>query len=118
MKARFRDDREEIRFLREVVVPGTAVVDAGAYKGAYLYWLQRYTGPRGRVFAFEPQPALYRYLKSIKQRMGWAHVEILPQALSDHEGTGMLKEPPLERALMANPFAAGHGMSFRSRRER
>ena len=79
--------------MRALARPGDVAVDAGANKGAYVYWLQRAVGPTGRVLAFEPQPALAAYLERAKQALGWSNVDVRDVALSDHSGTSVLHVP-------------------------
>ena len=54
-KAQRRDERAEIQALRSLVRPGDTVVDIGAHKGSYLYWLRRAAGDSGQVIACEPK---------------------------------------------------------------
>ena len=51
-------DADEIRYLRRTVLPADQVIDAGAHKGGYSYWLSKFVGRSGHVTAFEPQPEL------------------------------------------------------------
>ena len=51
-KARFRDQRAELAFIRQHINKADLVCDIGANKGAYVYWLSRWAG---HVVAFEPQ---------------------------------------------------------------
>jgi FkbM family methyltransferase len=92
-KARFRDQRLEVALTRALVRPGDLAVDAGANKGAYVYWLQRAVGPAGRVMAFEPQPRLASYLRRACDAFGWSNVRISDVALSDHVGKSVLHVP-------------------------
>jgi FkbM family methyltransferase len=62
LKARYRDQRAELGALARALRPGDVAVDVGANKGSYTWTLARAVGPRGRVVAFEPQPALAAYL--------------------------------------------------------
>jgi len=52
----------EVRLFDQMVHPGMTIVDVGANIGAHTVFFARKTGPNGRVFAFEPQPALYHLL--------------------------------------------------------
>lgn len=53
----------EIRaVLESFIVPGTAVIDAGAHIGTHTLAMARVAGRDGHVFAFEPQKKLYREL--------------------------------------------------------
>jgi FkbM family methyltransferase len=97
-KARFRGERGEIRALRGLLAPGDAAVDVGANKGAYLYWMRREVGPGGRVYAFEPQPGLARYLESVRQGMDWENVSVREVALSDSAGRKALHVPGWENS--------------------
>jgi FkbM family methyltransferase len=54
--------RAERRFFERVVKPGQIVVDVGANQGIYTLLLSRLVGPEGRVFAFEPAPAIFAAL--------------------------------------------------------
>ena len=91
MRLRFRRYRRrkeaaEIRFMQSLPLRGRTVVDIGANKGVYCYWMSRAVGPRGRVLAFEPQPELGAHLADVVEAFGLDNVELLPFALSDHNG--------------------------------
>ncbi len=86
---RLRLDPEEIAFLRQTVKPGQLVVDIGAHKGAYSYWLSKAVGPAGRVVAFEPQPLLADGLN----RLAIPRVTIENMALSSTSGKMTLSIP-------------------------
>jgi FkbM family methyltransferase len=110
-KARFRDQSSEIRLAQSVLRPGDLAVDAGANKGAYLYWLRRAVGADGRVIAFEPQPALAGYLEAVRTWQRWNNVEIRPVALSSKAGTGVLHVPGVGNspgASLESAVAAEH----------
>lgn len=92
-KARLRDQQLEINAAQSFIRPGDLVIDAGANKGAYLYWLRRFAGPTGAVLAYEPQPSLARYLEQACFRFAWQNVQVQPIALSDHAGKSMLHIP-------------------------
>lgn len=92
-KARYRDDRLELRTILAHLRPGGVAVDAGAYKGGYLFWLARAVQPGGQVFAFEPQPQLAAYLQTMCAAMGWPHVQVHACGLSDASGGGTLHVP-------------------------
>ena len=62
---RWLRNRAEISALRRHVRLGDHVVDIGCHKGGFLYWLRRYAGDAGRVYAFEPQRGLAEYLGRI-----------------------------------------------------
>lgn len=92
LKARYRDERQELRALLSAIRPGDIAVDCGAYKGSYLWSLSRAVGP-GRVVAFEPQADLARYLQEVTVRCGLRNVTVENKAVSDHEGRMTLSLP-------------------------
>lgn len=51
-----------VQGIAEHVVPGTVALDVGAYIGTHAMLMARLVGPRGRVYAFEPQRKVYREL--------------------------------------------------------
>jgi FkbM family methyltransferase len=72
---------------------GDVVVDVGCHKGGFLFWLRRYVAAEGRVYAFEPQPALAGYLDAIVRTQGWRNVVLERAALSSAPGSMMLYVP-------------------------
>ncbi len=112
LKARYRDQGAEIRALLGELSAGATAVDVGANKGAYLYWMRRAVGPAGRVFAFEPQPGLARYLEAVCARIGWDNVVVRECAVSDAAGVRVLHVPGWENspgASLEEAAAAGPG---------
>ena len=86
-------EKQEINFMLTHLKPGQTAIDIGAHKGAYTYWMSRYTGADGNVFAFEPQPSLYNQLNKIldNSKINNVHVELL--ALSSIKGENTLLMP-------------------------
>jgi len=107
-KARWRDQRSEIEIALRHIRSGDAVVDVGAHKGAYLYWLRQAVGKDGKVYAYEPQTALADYLVSAVNVMKWANVFVHNLALSDTAGEQPLFVPgsgPSPGASLELPIA-------------
>ncbi len=91
-RARFRDQRTEIRELRSSIRPGEIAVDVGAHKGSYLYWLSQ-AASLGKVFAFEPQPTLAEYLRTQCAAAGLKNVVVEATGVSDRSGHLTLHVP-------------------------
>jgi FkbM family methyltransferase len=53
----------ERRLFNDLIDPGMHIVDIGANIGLYTLLLAQLTGPDGRVYAFEPEPTLFRTLR-------------------------------------------------------
>jgi FkbM family methyltransferase len=112
VKARWRDQKLEIALARAFIQPGDTVVDAGANKGAYTYWLRRFAGRTGRVLAYEPQPSLAQYLERARAAFRWENVEVRQAALSDTPGTARLYVPGGEVSPGASLEESAGGESY------
>lgn len=92
-KYRWRNDRHELGLIQKTLPRGGTAVDIGCHKGGYLYWMQRWAGPTGQIWAFEPQAILAAYLRRISG--GWPQVEIREEAVSStHQQRVCLILPP------------------------
>jgi FkbM family methyltransferase len=80
----------ETDLFRRWIGPGQTVLDIGANIGYYTLIAARQVGPRGRVFAFEPDPANFGLLKRNVEENGYANVVLVPQAVSDRSGRSRL----------------------------
>lgn len=76
-----------------ILTEGDVAVDAGAYKGAYTYWMRGSVGERGAVLAFEPQPELAVYLRRGVSAFHWRNVTVVERALSAEAGERELRVP-------------------------
>lgn len=90
---RLRQDRLELALVRKQVAPGQTVLDVGANKGAYTYWLSKAAGPSGSVYAFEPQPELARYIEDSARAFRLSNVKVINKALSCESGAVELFRP-------------------------
>ncbi len=90
---RLVQDRHELALVRKQVSPGQTVLDIGANRGAYTYWLAKATGPTGSVYAFEPQPELARYIEDSAQSFRLPNVKVVNTALSNENGMAELFRP-------------------------
>jgi FkbM family methyltransferase len=86
-KYRLREESESIAFMRRQPLRGRTVIDVGANKGIYSYWMSRQVGPKGRVFAFEPQPDLRPHLDDLKRTFRLDNLCVESKALSNQAGT-------------------------------
>jgi len=106
--ARYRQlswNPEEYRAFRAAVRPGSIVLDVGANVGAYTLLFAMWTGPAGRVFAFEPAPEARDGLRMHVALNGVAdRVEIVCAAAADAVGSARFA---IDGASGANALAAG-----------
>lgn len=103
---RLRQDRHELAYVRKHVAHGQTVLDIGANRGAYTYWLSKAVGPTGAVYAFEPQPELAQYVEDSKQAFQLSNVKVINKALSSANGDVQMFRPD------CHPWGGGSLESF------
>lgn len=92
--------------LKKLVEPGDIVLDVGANFGIYSLVLAQQTGPSGRVYSFEPGGEALAHLRRNVSLNPELNVEVVPAALSDHEGTATLAHlsgPPTYSLVEGRP---------------
>jgi FkbM family methyltransferase len=80
----------ETELLLDALRPGDVALDIGAHVGYYTLLMARRVGPRGRVFAFEPDPANFDLLRRNVALNGYANVVLGPLAAADRGGPARL----------------------------
>jgi FkbM family methyltransferase len=83
-----------VRVVDALVRPGDTALDIGANWGLYMWRLAERVGPRGRVYAFEPNPGHTKRLHAIRGTRSW--ITIHQVALSDRAGEADLHVPIIE----------------------
>jgi len=82
---------DEYRAFRDAVRPGATALDVGANLGAYSLLLGLWTGPEGRVFAFEPAASAFDGLtRHVQLNRLDAVVRPVASAVGDREATARL----------------------------
>ena len=74
---------------------GMLIVDGGANLGGYAMLGSKRTGPNGRVYAFEPEPANFRLLE--RRVSNLQNVIPVPKALGRRSGEATLKLDPFHQ---------------------
>jgi len=90
---RYKLDRAEIAFLLSHLRAGESVLDIGAHKGAYAYWMCRAVGSAGQVTCFEPQPQLAAYLRRMKDALHLSQLTVENAGVSSASGELTLHVP-------------------------
>ena len=101
--------------MREFLSTGDVVVDAGAYKGGYTYWMRKEVGVSGQVFAFEPQPELAEFVRRVTEAFSWTNVHVEQKGLSACRGEATLHVPkvkPSQRASLEEASTSGSVRSY------
>lgn len=105
LKYKTRDDIGGIAFINDNVNNGQTVIDIGAHKAGYLYFIQKRVGTNGKIYAFEPQSLLFEYLIKIKKIMNWGNITIEKIAMSDSIGSVTLYIPSNKTGQTSSPSA-------------
>lgn len=95
-------------FLRSHVAPGAVIYNVGAHVGVLALQLARWSGPTGRVVAFEPNPYAVSLLRRNLRLNGLdSQVDVVRVAIGDAVGEVTLRvcdANPMARAGKANPL--------------
>ncbi|HSS20307.1 MAG TPA: FkbM family methyltransferase [Pyrinomonadaceae bacterium] len=84
-------DPQVAEFLRARVKPGDLCIDVGANVGVYVLQFAHWSGPAGRVIAFEPNPGAGKVLERHVQMNNLSgRVEIVPAAVGEKSGAAIL----------------------------
>ena len=78
--------QDEQSHFQSIIKPGYTCVDLGANIGFFSVLFAHWTGPNGKVFAFEPSPENLVLLRKNLKINGISNVEIVDKAVSDEEG--------------------------------
>jgi len=92
----------ELQVFKELVRPGTVVVDIGANIGIYSLAAARLTGEEGKVYAFEPEAENYRILVRNIEANKLSNVVPIQKAVAN-ESCG-------KRLFMSKYNLAGHSL--------
>jgi FkbM family methyltransferase len=85
---------EKIRLFESIVPEGAIVFDIGAHAGFYTLLASVLVGPRGRVFAFEPDHRNVWYLEEHLRLNAVSNARVIQAAVTDSEGIAWLEEGP------------------------
>jgi len=83
---RYKSEAPDIRYVLESKLEGKTLLDIGANKGIYCYYLSRKAGPQGKVYAFEAQPELGGHLESVKESFQLSNLHVVNKGLSSEPG--------------------------------
>ncbi|HKS40546.1 MAG TPA: FkbM family methyltransferase, partial [Blastocatellia bacterium] len=81
---------EMVRVLQTCLKEGAVFFDVGANEGYHSVIASKIVGPKGRVFAIEPQSRLQPALQKNLELNRCANVTLIKSAISDQEGQAVL----------------------------
>jgi FkbM family methyltransferase len=77
---------DETALVKRILHPGDVALDIGANIGYYTLLFARLVGPKGRVYAFEPEPANFALLQKNVAVNGYANVVLKAAAVTRAAG--------------------------------
>jgi FkbM family methyltransferase len=99
------------RLLLPAIRPGDIIADVGAHVGLYAVAMGARTGVSGRVLAVEADPRNLKHLRAhLKLNEVDGIVEVVPKALSDHEGRAVWHSQDVQSGLVPEA-EGGQGVS-------
>lgn len=98
----------EVSLFREIVSPGSVVVEAGANIGTHTVFLAQAVGPDGLVLAFEPQRQVHQMLCSNISLNELGNVHARQQGLGSEPGRVPIWEPDYEQVVNVGGIGLGH----------
>jgi FkbM family methyltransferase len=78
---------KHVELMKSIVKEGDIVMDIGAHIGYYTLILAEIVGPKGKVYAFEPNPENFKVLQKNIEINGYKNVILEKKAISDKNGT-------------------------------
>tara|TARA_Y100000310_G_scaffold329947_1_gene400696 strand:+ start:23568 stop:24101 length:534 start_codon:yes stop_codon:yes gene_type:complete len=72
--------------MKKMIKEGDTIIDVGACIGYYILLFAKLVGPKGRVFAFEPEIKNFKILKKNTQLNNLSNIVLVNKAVSDKEG--------------------------------
>jgi FkbM family methyltransferase len=90
---RFSVERAALRYVLSPPFAGGSVLDIGAHRGEFSYWMHNHFPAGTRVVAFEPQPELASYLGEFKKWLNLDRLSIEPVGLSSRSGKLLMRRP-------------------------
>lgn len=80
----------ELKFFKDLVKPGMAVLDIGANIGYYTLLAAKLVGKNGRIFAFEPDSTNFSLLTKSIRKNRFKNIVLTNKAVSNKTGRGYL----------------------------
>lgn len=90
LRYRWRTEKLQISTMMRLDLRNATVLDVGANKGIYCFWMSRAVGEFGRVIAFEPQPEMKASIERQKKLFNWRNLTVLNVGLSSSDGAASL----------------------------
>lgn len=109
-------NENEVQLLKLLAPEGGVVLDVGANIGSHTVPLAQHVGPKGWVYAFEPQRVVFQTLCANVALNSLTNVDCIPAALSDAPGSVLIPDIDYTResnfgAVEVSTFGVGRPVS-------
>ncbi len=89
----------ELHYLKNIIKPGYNCIDIGANMGYYSYFLSKYSGQTGKIFAIEPVPLFCKIWEKNTSKSRQNNLTLLPFALGEKESQAEMGTPIINGIL-------------------
>jgi len=89
----FKNKYPELFFLKQIIKEGDYCIDIGANLGYYSFFLSKYSGEKGKVFAVEPVPLFQEIWNKNIKSSGYDNLQLFPVALGNEDKPIQLSMP-------------------------
>jgi len=90
LRYRYKSERPSILYLLGSDLEGRTLLDVGANRGIYSYYMSKKAGAHGAVFAFEPLPEMTEHLTALKDAFRLNNLTVVTEGLSSVPGVAQV----------------------------
>lgn len=89
----------ELHFLKNVIKKGYNCIDIGANMGYYSYFLSKYSGTTGKIYAIEPVPLFCKIWEKNTSKSKFKNLTLFPFALGEKDSHVEMGTPMINGIL-------------------
>ena len=89
-------EKQTTTLFERILKSGMVVIDVGAHVGYFSLLAARHVGPKGKVFAFEPDPINYDLLLQNTKLNSYTNISVINAAVADSKGRRTLIQSSLD----------------------
>ncbi|MDD3739953.1 MAG: FkbM family methyltransferase [Bacteroidales bacterium] len=89
----------ELHYLKNIINLGYNCIDIGANMGYYSYFLSKYSGPTGKIYAIEPVPLFCKIWEKNTSKTKFKNLTLFPFALGEKDSHVEMGTPMINGIL-------------------
>lgn len=98
-KGKWKTEYPELHYLKDIIHEGDLCIDIGANLGYYSFFMSKYAGKTGKVFAVEPIPIFAEIWKKNVAKTKIDNLTLLPYALGETNKNVKMGMPVIDGVL-------------------